>query len=229
MLHGYVSMKKYAWEEVYRRKGYTLKTPDPLVMEFSKKEGEKRTNPFILDLGCGGGRHISALSKPGATVIGLDISFIALKHSKNLASSHRAYLIRADMEFMPFCDNSLDIILAWRVLHMGTRRKLENTFKEIERTLKSGGKLFASIRSRKNILYTWGKNNEEEFEDGTLKIHHIYEIKGAVYHFFHKEELLTLLSNFEIIKLEEISLEHTSYTKKLGGENWFFIVEAVKR
>lgn len=219
-------MKEHAWEEVYRRDGYTLKAPDPLVIEFAERE--KREGAIALDLGSGTGRHIPVLSNANFKTVGLDISQTALEFSKNLLSG-KEFLIRADMEFMPFRENVFDIILAWRVLHMGDKKKLENTFREIERTLKRGGKLFASIRSRKNILYLWGRENEEEIEDGTLKINKIEEIKGAVYHFFHREELLDILKNFEVLKLDEVPLEHTSYTKRLGGENWFFILEAVKK
>jgi SAM-dependent methyltransferase len=59
-----------------------------------------KSQGLVLDLACGSGRHLIALSKEGYGVVGLDISLKLLKIAKN--RWHEANVIRADMRFLPF-------------------------------------------------------------------------------------------------------------------------------
>jgi SAM-dependent methyltransferase len=55
---------------------------------------------LVLDLACGSGRHLIALSKEGYEVVGLDISLKLLKIAKSRIRDTQ--VVRADMRFLPF-------------------------------------------------------------------------------------------------------------------------------
>jgi len=64
----------------------------------------------ILDLGCGTGFLQEYLEKK--KIIGVDISFEMLK----LAKKRKEKSIQADLDFLPFKDNSFDLILSFTAL-----------------------------------------------------------------------------------------------------------------
>jgi SAM-dependent methyltransferase len=63
----------------------------------------------VLDLGCGAGRHLRALSRRGAVAIGLDLSVALLAEARLFAF---AELLRADMRRIPLRSQSVDIVLS---------------------------------------------------------------------------------------------------------------------
>lgn len=68
-----MNAKNHPWESIYKREGRVFTTPPPgfkaVAQEFAQHQFR-----LILDLGCGNGRHVIALTKAGLSVIGLDIS-----------------------------------------------------------------------------------------------------------------------------------------------------------
>ena len=97
----------------------------------------------VLDIGTGPGTiplHLARLH-PGLNILGLDISFDMLKK----ASIHRERMERpmpltaADGEYLPFKNDSIDIVTSlFSLHHMDNPGKL---FREIDRVLKPGGTL----------------------------------------------------------------------------------------
>ena len=217
--------KDKIWNKTFASGAYSLNTPDRFVSEHIQN---LNSGKFALDLGCGLGRHISTLSKKWKNTCALDISEKALEKAKINTDACAASLSKGNMLYLPYRDNTFDFVLAWRVIHIGTISECRKTISEIFRVLKPGGRLFASLRSVNNTLYHLGMKNGEKVEEGTF----ILKEKGvedAVYHFFSKDETEREFSQFTIENLEEIELEHTSYT---AGEkdyrNMFFILDAKK-
>ncbi len=82
-----------------------------------------------LEVGCGDGWYSARLHPR----IGVDISFNSVKKFEGL----RTRLMVADVENLPFADNSFDVVYGFSILH-----HLENIgrgLKEINRVLKPGG------------------------------------------------------------------------------------------
>jgi SAM-dependent methyltransferase len=93
---------------------------------------------LVLDLACGGGRHLAALEGAGARAVGLDLSRALLRKA---ASAGHDLLVRGDMRALPFCGGSLDGVISM-FTSFGYFPELEEeraVLDEIARCLKPGG------------------------------------------------------------------------------------------
>lgn len=70
---------------------------------------ELRSGP-VLDLACGGGRHLSAMVDAGLEAFGLDLSAALLAQAP---ASARGRLVRGDMRALPFRDGAFAGICLW--------------------------------------------------------------------------------------------------------------------
>ncbi|RMF93765.1 MAG: class I SAM-dependent methyltransferase, partial [Candidatus Schekmanbacteria bacterium] len=200
--------KNKIWNETFSTGAYSLNTPDKLVMEYTKK---LQSGENALDIGCGLGRHIPILSQKWRKTYALDISEKAIENAKKYIKNSMVLVSKGNMLYLPFKDNTFNFILAWRVIHIGTISECRKTISEIYRVLKPGGRLFASIRSINNTLYHLGMKNGEKVEEGSFILKE-KGVENAIYHFFAKDEIEREFSKFTIENLNEVELEHTSYT-----------------
>jgi ubiquinone/menaquinone biosynthesis C-methylase UbiE len=93
----------------------------------------------VLEYGCGPGSLAFHLVKYAATVVGIDISEVAIEQAKARAKNERlenvSFLVM-DAENLTFADEAFDLICGSAILH---HLNLGRAFAEIARTLKSGG------------------------------------------------------------------------------------------
>lgn len=106
-----------------------------------------KDNNTILDLGCGTGFLSFPIAKSNekAEIIGLDIVEETLKRNSKKAVDDKINNIKFvsyDGIKFPFKDNSIDLIVTRYVAHHFP--DIDDKFKEINRVLKKGGKLFIS-------------------------------------------------------------------------------------
>lgn len=73
----------------------------------------------ILNIGCGGGIETEWATKKGAKVIGLDFSidFILAATERFRRNNLKAYFVQGNGEYLPFADNSFDIVFIYGTLH----------------------------------------------------------------------------------------------------------------
>lgn len=98
----------------------------------------------ILDVGCGTGQTSAFLySEFGANILGLDINPLMLKKAKKRFMSNNLpiHLIHGSVEEIPLKDSTFDFVLSESVLAFV---KKEKALEEINRVLKSGGRLIAN-------------------------------------------------------------------------------------
>lgn len=98
----------------------------------------------VLDIGCGTGQTSAYLySQFGATIFGLDINPIMLDKAKQrfLSLQMPIQLIQGPVENIPIEDKAFDFVLSESVLAFVQKEK---ALKEINRVLKSGGRLIAN-------------------------------------------------------------------------------------
>lgn len=94
----------------------------------------------ICDIGCGSGQNCLALQKERRFVICLDIALRQLIESKKRGCEN---LIQADMEYLPFRDNSFDSLLYIASLHHLDDPSI--AVKEGWRCLKNEGEVLVTV------------------------------------------------------------------------------------
>ena len=108
-----------------------------LLKEFKGKK--------VLDYGCGDGNTAVFSAKNGAEVVGIDISSVRIKNSKELAVkegvSDRTSFFVMDAEKTEFPDNYFDGIICTGVLH---HLEIESALKEMARILKPEGSIICN-------------------------------------------------------------------------------------
>lgn len=104
---------------------------------------------FVLDAGCGWGRHLSLISNKISKGIGIDLdkkrileSKKFLKDKKNIKTFH------ADIYNIPFPESYFDIVICMNNT-FGNLMKHELALREMIRVLKIKGKLILSVHSDK--------------------------------------------------------------------------------
>ena len=96
----------------------------------------------IIDIGCGTGHAIGGLQKKfsGSEIVSLDIAFSMLQQArKRYGLFRKKRLVNADMELMPFADNSFDLLFSSLALQW--INDLRGTLGEMARIGRSGGLL----------------------------------------------------------------------------------------
>jgi ubiquinone/menaquinone biosynthesis C-methylase UbiE len=105
----------------------------------------------VLDIGCGPGRSIGAMSALAAKgcIVGIDpselMAEIAVHRNRTLIKAGRAAIAIASAGCLPFEDRSFDKVLCVHVVYFWN--DLGAAFHEISRVLKPGGRLALLFRS----------------------------------------------------------------------------------
>lgn len=145
-----------AWDRHYTRKKSEQDYPDENLVRLLK------ANPgtCALDLGCGSGRHIQLLHDLGFSQIhATDVSETAVEHCRRkyrFAVYHplEARMLRKNQFELPLSDESLDVVVAWGVLHYNPAVMRTNMLREISRILRPGGSFLGTLRSSRDTHFT---------------------------------------------------------------------------
>ncbi|MBN1104519.1 MAG: class I SAM-dependent methyltransferase, partial [Deltaproteobacteria bacterium] len=107
----------------------------------------------VLDVGCGNGYILSKFAMAGAEAHGIDLTGAALDLTRKRIRSAglRAELLQADSARLPFADSSFDLVYSLGVLHHSPRT--HESFREIHRVLRPGGKAVIMIYNRNSVLF----------------------------------------------------------------------------
>ena len=165
-------VEKSYWWSVARRK---------LIIKHIEKLLIPKSDPLILDFGCGGGALLTELSEYGK-VIGLDSSHVALSYCRKKAQKN---LVLNNGHKLPFKNNTFEMIICLDVIeHLENDTKF---LKQISEVLKKDGYIFLmapafpSLWSRRDVYlghhrrYTkWQlKRHIENLGLNVIKISHI--------------------------------------------------------
>ncbi|MFQ6125194.1 MAG: class I SAM-dependent methyltransferase [Candidatus Heimdallarchaeota archaeon] len=210
-----------SWKDIYAEKKEAAALfqtkPRPIVEEFIALLQE-RGGGELLDLGCGYGNYLPYFSRRGFSVIGSDISTIALRVARKRLSrpnQDNICLILHDMRVLPFCDESFVGIFSMNTIYHATMTEVQRVVSEIYRVLKDKGVCLVTLLSDTDFKFDrtllTGKKTlqtDTEFE------------KGVVHSFFNREDACALLANFEIIKLEK---EDIRFENRVSS-HWFALI-----
>lgn len=153
---------------------------------------------FLLDMGCGEGRHsIGAYIETQANILGLDLSMKDLKIAQNRLNDFDTSNIKsvcqfgeADIVSIPLLDSSLDAVICSEVLeHVNSPQE---SIKELIRVLKPGGVLALSVPRYLPELICWKLSKEySKTPGGHVRIFKHQQLKklginnGLEYQSFH--------------------------------------------
>ncbi|MDP2939196.1 MAG: methyltransferase domain-containing protein [Candidatus Omnitrophota bacterium] len=112
----------------------------------------------ILDIGTGTGFFMQKLSKHfhNSQIVGFDFAFGMTK----LAREKKLDVLQADAEFLPFKDESFDLIVSNLVFHWVYN--LDNALNEVCRVLKEKGRFYFNLsgnQTLKEMRFCFEKNN----------------------------------------------------------------------
>jgi ubiquinone/menaquinone biosynthesis C-methylase UbiE len=184
-------MSQYEWEKQYRARG-RLWTGYYSIDWIEKR---LRQNSRVLDVGCGNGKTLVPLAKKKYDVVGLDVSWSALKILEETLKKLGIYanLVLGDMTTFPFHDGCFDAVVCNYVLtHLLDEDRVKG-INEIRRVLKNNGFLFIEVFSTDDFRYGKG---EKIGKNSFLRK------DGIIYHYFTHDEIKNLLKDFQILELK---------------------------
>jgi SAM-dependent methyltransferase len=137
------------WELIWRGSDIppryrSLAAPTAHVVEWADR---LPAGGFVLDIGCGVGRHLLYLGERGFKVAGIDISPSGIEQSRELCAE-RGIAFEGhvgDMYTLPWADNTFDGAFAIATINHHLRADIARTLAEIRRVLKPGGLLLFDI------------------------------------------------------------------------------------
>lgn len=192
-----IRMSPQDWKESYEGKEpphWAIDmVPSPLAKRLCEHLPNKSGNK-ILEIGVGNGRDSIYFAKMGNEVTGIDIAQgavdLAKKNSKKEGVEDKIQFQVGDAENLEFPDESFDTVYSISVLHSTI---LAESFKEIARVLKPGGKFMLH-------MYVMVKSGEEGKEKTF---------------WFYKEERVREAAEENQFIIEE---SHTGWDRKHKGE-----------
>jgi len=181
-----------AWEEEYRSKGAVWGGAVhhlPLVPSGSR----------VLELGCGNGKTLSALTGRNWDVTAIDFSKRAVTMSRMHTGIQRnGDACVADACFLPFARERFDAVFAIHILSHLNRHDRSIAIAQAVRVLKTGGILYFSGFSAEDFRY--GKGTV--VEPGS-----VLRGSGICTHYFNEPEIRDL---FSTITIQAITTERWS-------------------
>lgn len=196
-------MNPTQWELIFQNDPLFHLEPRPRAVQFTNQILDQRLSS-VLDLGCGGGRHVIHMARQGLHVTGMDNAPTALKMTRQWLGEDRldAALVLADMrQPLPFADGAFDAVLSSDVIHHALLDTVMETAREIERLVRPAGMIQLSVPLRRDHL----KDSREfdEIETNTF-VPTVGMEKGLPHHFFTPDEFRAIFPGFQVMELEVI-------------------------
>lgn len=196
------------WEKEYKKERFYW----GLKPESGLKEVFKYAPMGVaLDIGAGEGRNSIFLAKNGFKIEAIDNNKEGLKKCKKLAQRYNLPLkIKVgDIRKFKFLQNKYSLIVAIASLDFLKFSEIEKIVSQIKKSLKKEGVLYLVVFSIKDPAFRKCKRNLKELEKNTF---YLSKFKMSR-HFFEKKELLSLLRNLRIIKLQEEKIKESHKEK----------------
>ena len=156
----------------------------------------------ILDLGCGTGRHVIALSKEGFKVYGLDVAEKAVERTKQwlIDEGLDADVRTGNMyQSLPYQDDFFDGAVSIKAMHHALIADIQQLISELKRVMRRGSLLMIEVPKKDPKRYPVDK----EVEPGTIVFNEGPE-KDVPHHIFEsRDELKNLFAGFEILDIHE--------------------------
>jgi SAM-dependent methyltransferase len=124
---------------------------------------------FVLDLGCGWGRHLRHLTAVGHRVVGFDLSHALLRQVTPVHGARPPELVAGDMRRLPFHDAAFDAVmnLATSLGLFLSDEDAAAALSEARRVLRPGGRLLLEGMHRDDAVAGYAERDDWTMDDGT--------------------------------------------------------------
>jgi ubiquinone/menaquinone biosynthesis C-methylase UbiE len=212
--------------------GYLLKNYD--IGEEHSKELEKMLLSLeiepkitVLDIGCGSGRNSIFLASLGFETYAIDLSKNAVKLA-NDRSKIKGYNIKTSINNftdLRFEKNYFDLIIGWRVFHIGDHNINQKAINEARRVLKKNGYALIAVASASGIVYEQRLKDYGFSAKNTIS----YPSQNSIHtkHYFTKEELTDFFKGF-IIEDYKIITEFSGHNNNIKHDYWALKMRKIK-
>jgi SAM-dependent methyltransferase len=123
----------------------------------------------VLDVGSGAGRHMTALERRGARIVGVDLSMALLKRARDLT---RLPVARADMRWLPVRSGVMDLTVNLFTSFGYFERDDEHagTIRGMMETVRPGGWFAIDFLNAERVAATLVPEESVPFEGRTLRV-----------------------------------------------------------
>jgi len=177
--------------------------PEPFVTRALEALPAPRSTP-VLDVGCGGGRHLLWLERHGFAAYGTDLAPHGLARTRErLRGEERAVRVaRADMRALPFASASFGAVIAHHVLYHDTAAGVRLAIAEAGRVLRDEGLFVGTLLSTR----AWKHGEGRRLEPSTYVQERGPEA-GVMHHYCDEAGARELLAGFDVdgLALDEFS------------------------
>jgi SAM-dependent methyltransferase len=138
----YVGSFSFEWNTHSRTQLDSIKDSQDSEEMFVQKTGfiaDDLAGKWVLDAGVGAGRFADVVSRWGANLVGVDLSFAVEAAAANFADRNNVFILQADIGSLPFREESFDFIYSIGVLHHTPNTR--EYFLKLPRLLKPGGEI----------------------------------------------------------------------------------------
>jgi SAM-dependent methyltransferase len=169
---------------------YALDPPADLAVLLASR---MRPQSAVLDVGCGGGRHLRFLKERGHHPVGIDPNRTAIRAVNNVVPDVPVHLMDLNGG-LPFLDETFDGILSTYAIYHGLRSTIQSTIHECLRVLRPAGLLFVHLISVRDFKYGIGPEPEPgsfvDLREGEPE---------AIHHFFDFDEVTQLFGDLSVL------------------------------
>ncbi len=187
-------------------------------------------NSRVLDIGCGNGRLYQLAEKNQAKFVGVDQSEKLIEFA--IEKFPKAEFVVSEMNFLPFKDNSFDLILAIASLHhIPSEEMRQKALEEMKRVITKKGTI---ILLNWNMFGDWVQNKVQkgdynEFEPGEFIVPWRDGSKknygDRYYHGFTPEEIEKLCKKVGLTIQEQYFTKRGERSEGRDGDNIISIVQ----
>ena len=207
---------KISFEKIAREWDRLREKPWPDLKDFLEQRQYLNlfTNGYLLDLGCGNGRHTLMFSAKASQIVGVDFSSSILKianEKRNLEGINNVSFVMADSTSLPFRNNTFSCIFILATLHnIPMQENRLNTVQQIKKILVDGGSCLITVWRRWQKRFFWHFLKQTFYQLVTLKSFREFgdifipwktqtdEVVQRFYHLFSRREIKKLIRKVDL-------------------------------
>ena len=209
-----------SWNEIYTQKGIVQKSVMPVVYKFVMGLSG-RAKPFVLDSGCGTGRHSMFVldSLNDVHVEAIDASEKAVSIFKRNVVGKNCIARVCDLnQGLDYPEGFFDGVISTLVVEHGYKGDVRKWCGDMDKVLKPGGLIAFAVPSTLDPRYLTGK----EVEPGT-RIDTQQEDGNLPHHFFGEGEVESLFTNYSV-RYKNLQ-SRNSDTAKVIAKHWEYLLQ----